>query len=123
LTNNPDSFIAVVPDIPLQSWVNITVNVHDKALDLYINGKLTQSNLVPYIPAPVNGLINLTPAPGFLGWTSNLQYYAYSMNPQQVYNLYTAGYKGGTEGILSLLGKYSMKVIFVNNSQQSSVST
>jgi hypothetical protein len=111
-------FTAVVPGVPLQSWTNITVSIHDKAVDIYINGKLTQSNLIPFVPSPVNKSITLTPAPGFIGWTSNFQYYPYNLTPAQIDNIYKAGYTGSPESLLSLLGKYSMKVVFVDNTQQ-----
>lgn len=111
-------FTSVVPAIPLQSWTNITVSIHDKSLDIYINGKLAQSNLFPFVPSPVKNTMTLTPTPGFIGWTSSLQYYPYNLTPAQINNIYTAGYTGSAESLLSLLGKYSMKVVFVDNTQQ-----
>jgi hypothetical protein len=121
-TNNNSSlinkFTSVVPAIPLQSWTNITVSIHDKSLDIYINGKLIQSNLFSFVSSPVTNSITLTPTPGFIGWTSNLQYYPYNLTPSQINNIYNSGYRGSAEGLLSLLGKYSVKVMFVDNTQQ-----
>lgn len=116
--SNNNNFTTVVPAIPLQSWTNITVGIHDKAIDIYINGKLTQSNLFPFVPAPVNRSITVTPNPGFIGWTSNFQYYPQILTPSQIDSMYKGGYTGSTESILSLLGKYSMKVVFVDNTQK-----
>jgi hypothetical protein len=113
-----NKFTTVVPAIPLQSWTNITVSIHDKSIDVYINGKLIQSNLFPFVPSPVKNAMTLTPAPGFIGWTSNLQYYPYNLTPAQIGNIYNSGYTGSPESLLSLLGKYSMKVVFVDNTQQ-----
>jgi hypothetical protein len=116
--SNLHKFTSVVPSIPLQSWTNITVSIHDKSIDIYINGKLIQSNIFPFVSSPVSNSITLTPSPGFIGWTSNLQYYPYNLTPSQINNIYNHGYRGSAEGILSLLGKYSMKVVFVDNTQQ-----
>jgi hypothetical protein len=115
--SSTNKFTSIVPSIPLQSWTNIAVSVHDKAIDIYINGKLTQSNLFPFVPAPVKNAMTLTPSPGFIGWTSNLQYHPNNLTPAQINNMYNSGYTGSAEGLLSLLGKYSMKIIFVDNTQ------
>lgn len=117
-SRSSNKFTSVVPAIPLQSWTNITVSIHDKSVDIYINGKLAQSNLFPFVPSPVKNAMTLTPTPGFIGWTSSLTYYPYNLTPSQINNIYTAGYTGSAESLLSLLGKYSMKVVFVDNTQQ-----
>jgi hypothetical protein len=113
-----DTFTASVPSIPLQTWTNITVSIHDKAIDIYINGKLTQSNLFPFVPSPVKTSMTITPDHGFKGWTSNFQYYPYILTPSQIESIYKSGYSGSPESLLSLLGKYSMKIVFVDNTQQ-----
>ena len=106
----------LIPNVPLQTWMNVLINVNDKSMDIYINGKLSQSYLASFIPNPMNSSITVAPENTFVGWTSNLQYYPNSVSPQDVWNIYSSGY-GGNSGILSSLGKYSMKVIFVDNSQ------
>jgi hypothetical protein len=113
-----DIFTASVPSIPLQTWTNITVGIHDKAIDIYINGKLTQSNLFPFVPSPVKNSMTITPDHGFKGWTSNFQYYPYNLTPSQIEAIYKRGYSGSPESVLSLLGKYSMKIVFVDNTQK-----
>jgi hypothetical protein len=116
--NSMDTFTASVPSIPLQTWTNITVGIHDKAIDIYINGKLTQSNLFPFVPSPVKNSMTITPDHGFKGWTSNFQYYPYNLTPSKIEEIYQKGYSGSAENLLSLLGKYSMKIVFVDNTQQ-----
>lgn len=112
-----DNLVSVVPAIPLQSWTNVCVNVNGRALDIYINGKLIQSSVLPYVPKPLNPEMILSPDPGFSGWTSNLQFYQYNLSPKQIYNIYKNGYTGSPEGLFSVLGRYSMKIVFVDNSQ------
>jgi hypothetical protein len=64
-------------------------------MDLYIDGKLVRTCLLPGVAnVNSNSPIIVTPKGGFDGWTSNLQYYPNSLNPQDVWNIYTKGYKG-----------------------------
>jgi hypothetical protein len=113
-----DKFTAVIPAVPLQAWTNIAVSIHDTSVDIYMNGKLVQSNLMSFLPGPVKESIKLTPEPGFIGWTSNFEYYPYALNPTQINDVYKKGYTGAQESLLNLLGRYSMKVVFVDNTQK-----
>jgi len=71
-----------VSNIPVQKWVNLVVSVYGRTMDLYIDGKLVRTCLLPGI-ASVNNDANIyvTPAGGFDGWTSRLQYFPNSINP------------------------------------------
>jgi hypothetical protein len=117
----PLLFTGVVNNIPLQTWVNITINITNRSLDIYINGKLEQTYIVPGVPSQMDGTpITVAPPPTFTGWTSNLQYYPYNLNPQTVWSIYQQGYTSNSS-ILSLLSKYSIKLIFVDNSTKNQV--
>jgi hypothetical protein len=48
---------------------------------------------------------------GFDGWTSKLEYYPNSLNPQEVWNIYTKGYSNA----LSLFGTYQVEISLVKN--------
>jgi hypothetical protein len=117
----PLLFTGVVNNIPLQTWVNITINITNRSLDIYINGKLEQTYIVPGVPSQMDGTpITVAPPPTFTGWTSNLQYYPYNLNPQTVWSIYQQGYTSSSS-LLSLLSKYSIKLIFVDNSTKNQV--
>ena len=74
----------MVSNIPIQKWVNLTLSVYGRTLDLYIDGKLVRTCLLPGIANVNNNAdIYVTPKGGFNGWTSNLQYYPNSINPQE----------------------------------------
>ena len=83
-----------IANIPLQRWVNLTISVYGRSMDLYINGKLVRTCLLPGI-ASVSRMapIFVTPKGGFAGWTSKLQYFPDALNPQQAWDIYTRGYK------------------------------
>jgi hypothetical protein len=108
-----------VANVPIQKWVNLVVSVYGRTMDLYIDGKLVRTCLLPGV-ASVNNNSNIyvTPAGGFDGWTSKLQYYPNSLNPQEVWNIYTQGYTNW----LNLFKGYQVQVALVENGQtQSSI--
>jgi hypothetical protein len=84
-----------VSNVPVQKWVNLTISVYGRSLDVYIDGKLVKTCLLPGV-ANVNNTsdIYITPIGGFDGWTSRFQYYPNSLNPQEAYNIYVNGYGG-----------------------------
>ena len=108
-----------VANIPIQKWVNLIVSVYGRTMDLYIDGKLVRTCLLPGV-ASVNNNANIyvTPAGGFDGWTSKLQYYPNSINPQQVWNIYTQGYSSW----YSMFNAYQVQISLVQNGNtQSSI--
>jgi hypothetical protein len=111
----------MVSNIPIQKWVNLTLSVYGRTLDLYIDGKLVRTCLLPGIANVNNNAdIYVTPKGGFNGWTSNLQYYPNSINPQEAWNIYTKGYGGGM--LSNLFGSYQVEVSLIQNgTTQSSV--
>jgi hypothetical protein len=108
-----------VTNIPIQKWVNLLVSVYGRSMDLYIDGKLVKTCLLPGVAAVNNNAnIYVTPAGGFDGWTSKFQYFPNSMNPQDAWNIYTKGY--GTWS--SMFSSYQLQVALVENGQtQSSI--
>jgi hypothetical protein len=110
-----------VANVPVQKWVNLVVSVYGRSLDVYIDGKLVKTCLLPGV-ANVNNNSNIyvTPGGGFDGWTSKFQYYPNSLNPQEVYNIYVKGYGGNM--FSSLLTAYQVQISLVENgTTQSSV--
>jgi hypothetical protein len=82
-----------VANVPIQKWVNLTISVYGRTLDIYIDGKLVRTCLLPGIANINNNAdIFVTPAGGFNGWTSRLQYYPGPLNPQEVWNIYVKGF-------------------------------
>jgi hypothetical protein len=86
-------------------------------MDLYIDGKLVRTCLLPGI-AQINSNADLhvTPKGGFDGWTSKIQYYPNALNPQEVWNIYAAGYTNG----LSMFGTYQVQVAIMENGNEKS---
>jgi hypothetical protein len=108
-----------VANVPIQKWVNLVVSIYGRSMDIYIDGKLVRTCLLPGV-ASVNNNTNIyvTPLGGFEGWTSKLQYYPNSINPQEVWNIYTKGYSSWS----SMFNAYQVEISLVENgTTQSSV--
>jgi Concanavalin A-like lectin/glucanases superfamily len=108
-----------VSNVPVQKWVNLILSVYGRTMDLYIDGKLVRTCLLPGIASVNNNAdIYVTPAGGFNGWTSKLQYYPNSLNPQDAWNIYAQGYSNWS----SMFSSYQVQISLVENGNtQSSV--
>jgi hypothetical protein len=108
-----------VSNIPIQKWVNLLISVYGRTLDVYLDGKLVKTCVLPGI-AKINQDSNVfvTPAGGFAGWTGKFQYFPNSTDPQEAWNIYQAGY--GSSWLSGLFGNYEVKVTFSNNGTESS---
>jgi hypothetical protein len=102
-----------VANVPVQSWVNLLVSVYGRSMDVYIDGKLVKTCLLPGIAAINNNAnIYVTPNGGFDGYTAKLQYYPNATNPQQAWNIYSSGY---TNWLSSIFGPYQVQISLVEN--------
>jgi len=108
-----------IANVPIQKWVNLVVSVYGRTMDLYIDGKLVRTCLLPGV-ASINNSSNVyvTPSGGFNGWTSKFQYYPNSLNPQDAWNIYSQGYSSWS----SMFNTYQVQISLVENgTTQSSV--
>lgn len=108
-----------VSNVPIQKWVNLLISVYGRSLDVYIDGKLVRTCLLPGV-ASVNNSANvyITPLGGFEGWTSKFQYYPSSLNPQEAWNIYKKGFSSWS----SMFNAYQVQVSLVENgTTQSSI--
>ena len=103
-----------VANVPIQKWVNLLISVYGRTLDVYLDGKLVKTCLLPGISmVNPNANIYITPKGGFNGWTSKFQYWPNSLNPQDAWNVYTQGYGGSVLG--NLFGSYQVEVSILEN--------
>lgn len=92
-----------VSNIPIQKWVNITTVVSGRTLDIYIDGKLVNTCLLPGNAKTTDtDNVYITPMGGFSGYTSKFQYYDSALTSTDVWDIYMNGY-GGTSYISSLI--------------------
>jgi len=100
-----------VANIPIQKWVNLTISVYGRSLDVYLDGKLVKTCMLPGV-ANINNSsdIYVTPLGGFSGWTSKFQYFPNSLNPQEAYNIYRKGF-----GVSNPFQAYQIQVSLIEN--------
>lgn len=111
-----------IRNFPLQRWVNLIVSLNGRTLDVYLDGKLVRTCILPGVAKPVGESdIEITPGGGFAGWTSRLKYWANPLNPQQAYNVYKEG-PGGSNWT-NIFERYKLKVTYlVDNVEEGSLS-
>ena len=104
-----------VDNVPLQQWTNLIICVNGRSLDIYINGKLVRTCVMPGVPA-INPKENiyLNPRGGFSGSTSNFKFWTSALNPQQAWNVYRSGPGGNM--FASFLSKYKIQMNFMKGS-------
>jgi hypothetical protein len=114
LPNNMCIHRCIVSNVPIQKWVNLLISVYGQTLDVYMDGKLVKTCVMPGIAQiyPEQSVF-VTPYGGFSGWTAKFQYYPNALNPQEAWDIYQKGY--GQSWLSSIFGRYQIKVSFIEN--------
>jgi hypothetical protein len=114
-TTNPIIKDCVIRNVPIQRWTNLIVSLYGRTLDIYLDGKLVRTCVLPGVPK-VNQKsdVNVTPNGGFSGFTSNIVYINTASNPRQAYNIYKKG--SGSSVVGSFFNKYKIKLSLLDNS-------
>ena len=86
-----DSFTCKVENVPLQAWFSVSATVFQRNLDVYINGKLVKSCVLPGVPRPVAGDIQVGPSGGFSGSVCDVMSYAKMLVPNDASAFHSAG--------------------------------
>jgi hypothetical protein len=82
-----------IPSVDMQKWVQVTVCLNNKTCDVYLDGKLARSCVLSsfFKVDRTNLALNIADYSGFGGYVSNVSAYNYSLNPEQVWQLYMSG--------------------------------
>ncbi len=80
-----------VDNIPLQRWVHVGVTMWNKTSDVYINGKLIRSCVLPEVPKMGNNNLYITQFGGFNGQISKVSVINKALNPNAIYDMYQKG--------------------------------
>ncbi len=112
MNSSDELFNCKVQDVPIQKWTNLIVTLNNRSLDVYINGKLVKTCILPY-PAYVDDTapVYLTPLTGFSGYTSRFNYWNDTVNPQQAWNIYKSGPGGNM--FSNFLNQYKIQLSFL----------
>ena len=104
-----------IQDIDLQRWINITISVNGRIVDIYYDGKLNRSCVLPDIPsAPATGLQSILVGQkgGYGGKISGIQFFAYPLTPDRIYSIYQAGPRGPASFVSYLMDKLGIKLTY-----------
>jgi len=123
-TTNGNVQTCTVKNIPLQKWTNIIVTLNNKAVDIYLDGKLVKTCILKGVQTPKPGqhLIiadkssSQIEGTGFSGFLAKFRYYSRTINPREAYEIYKEGH--GSGWLANLLGKYKLKFAFLKNNKE-----
>jgi hypothetical protein len=86
-----DVFTCTVENVPLQTWFSVSATVFQRNLDVYINGKLVKSCVLPGVPRPAAGDITVGSAGGFSGQVCNVHSYPGMLGPSDAAAFFAKG--------------------------------
>jgi hypothetical protein len=98
--NNPSkenwstNYACDIENIPLQRWVQVSVVLWNRTLDVYINGKLVRSCILPGVPVQDKKDLQHIYVGGqntFNGYISRLKYFNRAITAKEVMDLYEKG--------------------------------
>jgi len=108
-----------IANVPIQRWVNVLISTYGRTLDVYIDGKLVRTCVLPGVAKiDSNSPVYVTPNGGFSGWTTTFQYWPESCEPQKAWNIYKQGY--GNSFLGNIFGKYTVKVSLMEGDTEDS---
>lgn len=82
-----------IDEIDLQRWIQVTVVLNGRTCDVYIDGKLMRSCVLPnfYKVDPTDQKVRLADYAGFDGYISTVSTYNYALSPDRIYHMYMKG--------------------------------
>jgi hypothetical protein len=86
-----DVFTCSVENVPLQSWFSVSVTTFQRNLDIYINGRLVKSCVLPGVPKPAYGDIILNNNGGFSGSICNVHSHSSMISPEEAQSFFARG--------------------------------
>ena len=81
----------IIPDIPINKWVNVIVRCQNTTLDVYINGTIARSINLVGVPKQNYGDVYVAMNGGLDGYISNLWYYNYALGTAAIQNIVSKG--------------------------------
>ena len=121
-----------VTNFPVQSWVNISISVYNRAVDVYIDGKLVRTCALNNVAESIdsgstifiggsgasgssnncNGGSDLV---GFTGYIASVVYNPDIISPQDAWNTYAKGYSNSPFGLNSFFQRYKLEFAFLKD--------
>lgn len=117
-TNNAKAYI-VTSDFPTNKWVYLVMNVDNKLVEVYVNGKLVKTIMTTVDGARAAGTVPITIGGGGLGgYITRAIRKPETIDPTKVWNNYLQGngqYAGILFGLLDYINSYAFKMDITSN--------
>jgi hypothetical protein len=81
----------IIPNIPINKWLNVVIRCTNKKVDVYINGTIAKSVTLVGVPKQNYGDVYMAMNGGFNGFISNLWYYSYALGTTAIQDLARGG--------------------------------
>ena len=121
-----------ITNFPVQSWVNISISVYNRAVDVYIDGKLVRTCSLLNVASPISSgstiyiggsgsSENGSKCPGgselygFSGYIASVLYNPDIISPQDAWNTYARGYNNSAFGMSNLFQRYKLEFAFLKD--------
>jgi len=121
-----------ISNFPVQSWVNISISVYNRAVDVYMDGKLVRTcsltNVADTIGEGSTIYIGGSGATGsnkncrggnelvgFTGYIASVLYNPDIISPQDAWNTYARGYNNSPFGLNNLFQRYKLEFAFLKD--------
>lgn len=118
LGNSGNTVIPPIPNIPLQTWVSIILNVNNgNSIDIYINGKLVQTTALQMSWSLNSGSLYVgSKTSGFSGYITMAIFHKAPLGPQDAWDIYSSGYgASGSNSVVDFFNKYKVRFAFVKD--------
>ena len=103
-----------IKDIDLQRWINILVAVNGRICDVYYDGKLNRSCVLPDLPEAGSPgsiqTVQIGDKGGFIGQITGIQFFAYALTPDRIYAIYQRGPAGAGSIMQSIFQRLGLKI-------------
>lgn len=112
-----------VTNFPLQTWVNISISVYNRAIDVYIDGKLIKTCSMTDVARPIptgksiyigGDIASSSKLPGFSGYIASVLYNSEVFSPKEAWDIYARGYNNSAFD-LNVLKRYKLQMSFLKD--------
>jgi hypothetical protein len=89
-----DSYTCVVKNVPLQTWFCVSLSVSGRNVDIYKDGLLVRSCLLPGVPKTPQGNLEIMPGGGFSGNVIDVYHFSRALKPVDAQSFCAKGTSG-----------------------------
>jgi hypothetical protein len=85
------TYTVTVENVPLQSWFAVSISIYGRNVDVYINGQLVKSAVLPGVTMPASGSLVIGGGGGFAGAVCTVKNGSVKLEPADASGFYAAG--------------------------------